>query len=118
MDRDKMKIIDFGMDESRPPRGTSATGASSGPAMKIVDFDGDSGHDRKHRVNTGHVKIVEFNDDEPEARLENRPATAEKRPAPKVRLGPIKIREFGREEETRPRYTKGKAPQIKIMEFD
>ncbi len=106
--RDKIKIIEFGMDDDRP----SLPNATGGGAMKIVELDKDPGDSRK-RVATardiGHIKIVEF-DNDPET---------EKTPVPeetKKRIGPLKIKEFDKEPETRESI--GDAPKIKIMEFD
>ncbi len=108
MSRDKIKIIEFGMDDDRP----SLPNSTGGGAMKIIEIDNDPGDSRKWVATArdiGHIKIVEF-DNDPET---------EKTPVPektKKRVGPLKIKEFDKEPETRE--SMGGAPKIKIMEFD
>ncbi len=108
MIRDKIKIIEFGMDDDRP----SLTKPTGGGAMKIIEFDNDPDDSRK-RVATagdvGHIKIIEF-DDDPNTK---KPPVAEKI---EKRVGPVKIKEFAEDLEAREPI--GGAPKIKIMEFD
>ncbi len=108
MNRDDIKIVEFGMDDE--PRAKSRPAESE--AMKIVEFD-DAREDHRQKVVTGadvgHIKIVEFDNDPPKAQ----PKTTEN---PRAAVGPVKIVEF--DEDSEAIGTAGGAPRIKIMEFD
>ena len=123
MDRDKIRIVDFGTGGGRAPRPAPAAG------MKIIEFDHEPGGGRTQGTATGdagriekrmegRIRILEFDEDSPGARQEGRPAPARTASTPRVRVGAIKIREFDEEGETRPRDPGGRASKIKIMEFD
>ena len=123
MDRDKIRIIDFGTGGGRAPRPAPTAG------MKIIEFDHEPGGGRTQGTATGdagriekrmegRIRILEFDEDPPGARREGRPAPARTASTPRVRVGAIKIREFDEEGETRPRDPGGRASKIKIMEFD
>ena len=145
MERDKIRIIEFGMDAEDPSRPAPAGGGSSrtrhggadpagsrpgrasaapgAPAqMKILEFDGGEAQRGPRREATApelaHIKIVEFDGGEPRPERVSRPAPARASSRSRVRVGPIKIREFGEEHDPRSRGGSAKAPKIKIMEFD
>ncbi len=108
MNRDKIKIIEFGKEEESPPQPDSARDAT----IKIVEFDNDPA-DSPKRVATakdiGHIKIIEF-DDDPKTKASSAP---EQRAA---RVGPVSIKEFDKDAEVDE--PTGRPPKIKIMEFD
>ena len=110
MSRDNIKIIEFGMEDDSPPSANPAGGRE----MKIVEFDNDP-HDSQARVATakdvGHIKIIEFDDD---PKTEKTPMPEK----PRKLVGPVKIKEFDKEEEAEARESSGGAPKIKILEFD
>lgn len=116
MSRDKIKIIEFGMDDGSPPP------AETGGGVKVVEYGDDRGGGRKRvatAADVGRIKIVEFDDDREAGNTPppERPAP----PAPAARpakrtVGPVKIRDFDKESEDRK--TPGGGPRIKIMEFD
>jgi hypothetical protein len=108
--RDKIKIIEFGMEDDGPSPADSAGGA----AMRIIEFDNDP-QESQTRVATakdvGHIKIVEFDDD---SKTKKAPMPEK----PRKPVGPVKIKEFDKEEEAETRGPGFGAPKIKIMEFD
>lgn len=108
MSRDKIKVIEFGMDDDR----RSLPKSTAHGAMKIIEFDNEP-DDGGKRVATARdvrdIKIIEF-DGDPEVR---------KSPVPQKtgrRVGPVKIKEFAEDGEDRK--TIGGTPNIKILEFD
>ena len=90
--------------------------------MKIVEFDG--GEPQRGRRpqpaarEVANIRIVEFDEGEPRSGRVSRPLPGRAHSGSPVRVGPIKIREFGEERDPRSRATGGKGPKIKIMEFD
>ena len=148
MERDKMKIIEFGRDggdPSRPapageapggvldrdPAGTRPHRADAGPdapaRMKIIEFDGGEPEGGRRPATAArrppageiaHIRIVEFEGGEPRTERVSRPAPARAHSGAPVRVAPIKIREFGEEHDARSRGAGGKGPKIKILEFD
>ena len=142
MERDKMKIIEFGRDGGDPSRPAPAGGAPGGvrdrgpgtrphradtgpdaPArMKIIEFDGDEPEGGRRPATAAreiaHIRIVEFEGGEPRTERVSRPAPARAHSGAPVRVAPIKIREFGEEHDARSRGAGGKGPKIKILEFD
>lgn len=108
MNRDKIKILEFGLDDDGPSR-RRPTGDG---AMKIIEFDKTPDDSRK-RVATakdvGHIKIVEFGN-EPEPRKIRMSEKIERR------VGPMKIKEF--DKEAAARESIAGTPKIKIVEFD
>lgn len=134
-----MKIIEFGKEGEgrfRPaPAGGARKGGAAGtrplradpgpgaPArMKIIEFDG--GEARGGRGPAGaarevaDVRIVEFDEGGPRSGRAGRPLPGRAHSGSPVRVGPIRIREFGEERDPRSRGAGGKGPKIKIMEFD
>lgn len=110
MNRGKIKIIEFGMDDDDP----SPKDVSGGGGLKIIEFDNEPQESPK-RVATakdvGHIKIIEFDDDR----------TAKRAPPPerpRRAVGPVKIREFDKEDEPEGRGSIGVGAKIKIVEFD
>ena len=143
MERDRMKIIEFGRDgegaSRRAPSGEAPGGArkrgsagtrplraNAGPGapahMKILEFDGGEPEGARGPATAArelaHVRIIEFDGGEPRTEGVGRPAPGRKRSGPPVRVGPIKIREFGEEGDARSPGAGGKGRKIKIMEFD
>ena len=137
MERDRMKIIEFGRDgegasrrapsgevpggaRKRGSAGTRPLRADAGPGaparMKIIEFDGGGPATAAREV--AHVRIIEFDGGAPRTEGVGRPAPGRKRSGPPVRVGPIKIREFGEEGDVRSSSTGGKGRKIRIMEFD
>jgi hypothetical protein len=109
MGRDDIKIIEFDQDDDGAPASRSTTDKG----MKIVEFDKDRREEPKAVATArdiGHIKIVEFGDDEP-TRRPAQPSAA--RPVVK----PVKIKDFGAEAEDQPR-SSGASPKIKIKAFD
>jgi len=117
MNRNDIKIVEFGMDGEEMPAPTEAGGT-----IKVVEFDNDR-EDGPKRVVTaadvGSIKIIEFDDNGkavasrgPDRRPE--PAT-ESKPS-RTAVGPIKIVEFDKDGEGHE--TAGGAAKIKILEFD
>jgi hypothetical protein len=110
--RDKIKIIEFGMDQDSP----SPTGASGSGLVKIKEFGDDRAEARTRAATAkdiGPIKIIEF-DDGPQTR-KPKPQAAPPAKAGK-RVGPVKIKAFDEEREAE--VSIGGAPKIKIMEFD
>ncbi len=110
MSRDKIKIVEFGVDDDGP----SPPAASGDRGMKIIEFDNEPGDGGK-RVATakdvGQIKIIEF-DDEPRDKKASPPEP------PRQTVGAIKIKEFGKEAEAEAREPSSGERKIKIVEFD
>ena len=108
MSRDKIKIVEFGLDDA-PPAGSKPDDAR---AMKILEFDSDD-RDERPTVATGKdvgpIKIVEFDDDlsSPQKKANGPPQAARR---------PINIKEFDQEKERT--VAPGGGPKMKIVEFD
>ena len=140
MERDKMKIIEFGKDGEgrfRPApaggarkegdaAGTRPLRANAGPGaparMKIIEFDGGEAEGGRRPATAArevaNIRIVEFDEGEPRGERARRPVPGRAHSGSPARVGPIKIREFGEERDPRSRGAGGKGPKIKIMEFD
>ncbi len=98
MNRDRIKIVEFDMDDEK-----STAPATPGATAKDI----------------GPIKIIEFDDDATPAKFrepEVGPEAPRKSKAPRRTVGPIKIIEFDKEQDAYE--TVGGAPKIKIMEFD
>ena len=119
MDRGKIKIIEFGMDDERPKGSPSSSAGAA--RMKIVEFDNEpagGGGRAATRSEPGRIRIVEFDDEKPRARSE-RPSPPEWGPSvSRARVGAIKIKEFDDEGQERARGGAGATSRIKIVEFD
>ena len=108
MNRDKIKIIEFGMDEDTRPSEVS----NDPESMKIVEFGKDR-EDSRPKVATGKdvrdIKIVEFDNDRSKAA----PTISQQ---PKASVRPVKIVEF--DENGEATSNKSGKPGMKILEFD
>ena len=113
VNRDKIKIVEFGMDDDAAPSPRS----SGGKDIRIIKFDDDKTDDRQQIATAesiGHIKIIEFEDER--GRGSAKAATLPK--PPRKALPPVKIKEFDKDEDNA-RRTKGAGfSKIKIMEFD
>ena len=110
MGRDGIKIVEFDQDGDR----LRSARSKENKGMKIVEFDNDPAEGAGHVAtaqNIGPIKIMEFDDDRPAAKPSS---SGPQRTVAK----PIKIRDFGAEEETGRKGGTRKDPNIKIMEFD
>lgn len=143
MERDRMKIIEFGRDgegaSRRAPAGEAsgrdrnrgsagtrplrANAGSSAPVhMKILEFDDGEPEGARGSATAAReaarIRILEFDGGEPRTEGVGRPAPGRKHSGSPVRVGPIKIREFGEEGDARSPGAGRKGSKIKIMEFD
>ncbi len=113
MNRDHIKIVEFGMDDDTP---ATSTLADSG-AIKNNESDNDR-EAGQQRVATGkavgHIKIIEFDDDGTKP-MPREPEKSKISVGP-IKVGPIKIIEFDKEQDA-PEFD-SVAPKIKILEFD
>jgi len=115
MDRDRIKIIEFGDDgvsDSSEPR--PAARAMGEKKIKILEFEGGPEQVRPEQTAepaVGHIKIMEF-DGGPGNEAPRRAETPTGAPSP----ADIKVREFGAEPE-KPARQPGTSG-IKIVEFD
>ncbi len=116
MDRDKIKIVEFGMDDESRPKSRLAESET----MKVVEF-GDEWEDGRQRPVTGndvgHIKIVESRGGPP-AESHGVPPKAQPKKTGKMKAmaGQMKIVEFDQESEETG--SLGRNSKIKIIEFD
>jgi len=111
MDRNKIKIIEFGMDDDE---GAEANTSSEAREMKIIEFDNDPpepGNRVASAVDVKNIKIIEFDDDRKTGST----------PSPRIRTEPaaaMKIKEFDKDATADAQERAGGRAKIKIVEFD
>lgn len=108
MNRDHIKIVEFGMDDSSPAISTSPNSGG----IKVIEYDNDRKDSVRRTVNgkdVGKIKIIEFDDDHT---VQKPKAPA----APSIKVGPVKVVEFDKEQDARA--SPAGAARIKILEFD